>query len=85
MIRKLTYAAAMAAFVALAAPVPAQAAMPDMGLAKAAPSLVQKTQYYWHHRRWRHRHRHCWYARVRVRVGHHWEWRTVRRCAWRYW
>jgi len=86
MIRTIVCVAATAAFVALAAPAPAQAAMLDPGLATAAPSMVQDAAWYWWNgRRWRHRRWHCWYVRERVRVRHHWEWRRVRRCAWRYW
>jgi hypothetical protein len=85
MIRKIVCTAVAAAFVALAAPAPAQAAMLDPGLATAAPSMVQDVRWWWRHRYWYHRHWRCWYVRVHVRVRHHWEWRTVRRCAWRYW
>jgi hypothetical protein len=85
MIRATVCAAALALVVGLAAPAPAQAAMANPGLATAAPSMVQDAAWYWRGRYWRHRHWRCWYVRVRVRVRHHWEWRTVRRCAWRYW
>jgi len=79
-------AAAAAAFFALSAPLPAQAAMVNPGLNSASPALAQDVQYRyrderWRHRyrdgRWRHhyasqrhRHRHCWNERVRVRVGY---------------
>ena len=92
MIRGIICAVAAAAFMALSAPVPTQAAVVNPGLSTVAPAgVVQKARYYHHryhhyykphHRYWRHRHRHytCWHVRV-WRHGHrHW----VRRCGWRY-
>jgi hypothetical protein len=90
MSRTVLCAAIAAAFLALATPAPAPAAMFDPGASKAAPSMLQPAQYwrhryYWRDRYWRHRYRHCWYERVRVRRYGHRVWITVRRCGWRYW
>ncbi|MBI1202906.1 MAG: hypothetical protein GC182_10375 [Rhodopseudomonas sp.] len=86
----MIFAALAAGALALSAPIPAQAAMANPGLQQSVPSssLVHKTQYRrdYHRRHWRHRHRyrHCWNHRIRVRHHHHWVWRTVRRCGWRW-
>lgn len=98
MIRGTIVAAAAAAFMLLSAPPPAQAAVANPGLATAMPAetAIQDVHYrryrhrhhYRHHRHYRphyraRRHRQCWNERVRIRVGHHWRVRVVRRCGWR--
>lgn len=90
--RMILAAAAAVAFLALAAPVPTQAAMVNPGLNSAAPATVMDVQYRRYDRRsWRshrsyRRTRHCWNERVRVRVpGGHFVIRTNRRCGWRSW
>lgn len=91
MIRTMICTAAAGAFVALAMQAPAQARMFDPALQSAAPAVTENAQYWYdpyRHRRWEHRRRHhrCWYERVRVRTpGGYFVWRSVRRCAWRYW
>ncbi len=94
--RTIIMAAAAAALFALSAPAPAQASMANPGLSAAlgsASPLAQNAQFqvyigsdgrqHRRYRRYHQRYRHCWNHRYRVRYGHHWVWRTVRRCSWR--
>ncbi len=93
--RMILAAAAAVTFLALAAPVPTQAAMVNPGLNSAVPAAAVDVQYRRHYRTYRRdwrshrsyrRSRHCWNERIRVRVpGGHFVIRTHRRCGWRSW
>ena len=78
-----------AALFALSAPAPAHANMANPALGSSALPLVQNAQLHVYlgdrrYRRHHYRYRHCWNHSYRVRYHHHWVWRTVRRCSWRY-
>jgi hypothetical protein len=86
MTRTVFYAAALAAFIALAAPAPTQASVLNPELATVYSKIVQNVQYLGPYQPYRYgpaRYWDCWHERVRVRSHHRWAWRTVRRCGWR--